>query len=145
MLVVGDRLTSSAMATLVIGLVSPAVLTAIITSAHLLDQRAIVQPDPAAGLSVAGAVQAVRRTSNVAMALAVDLPIYWLSLRRWRPPASVGGNLAAPAHGPAHRASLDPRTPHEWRRARPGRRDRIRLTTQGQLSACCVGAVPSIR
>ena len=78
MLVFGDRLTSSAMATLAIGLVSPAVLTAIIASALFLDQRAIALPHPAAVLSVAGAVVAVRRTSNVGMALAVGLPIYWV-------------------------------------------------------------------
>lgn len=78
MLVFGDRLTSSTVAESAIGLVSPAVLTAIIASTILLDHNEIARPDLAGVLSVAGAVVAVRRTSNVSMALAVGLPIYWV-------------------------------------------------------------------
>ena len=78
MLVFGDRLTSSTVAESAIGLVSPAVLTAIIASTILLDHYEIARPDLAGVLSVAGAVVAVRRTSNVSMALAVGLPIYWV-------------------------------------------------------------------
>ena len=78
MLVFGNRLTSSTVAEPAIGLVSPAVLTAIIASALLLEHGEIARPDIAGVLSVAGAVIAVRRTSNVSMALAVGLPTYWV-------------------------------------------------------------------
>lgn len=80
MLVFGDRLTSSTIAESAIGLVSPAVLAAIIASALLLEHGEIARPDLAGLLSVAGAVVAVRRTSNVGMALAVGLPIYWVAI-----------------------------------------------------------------
>lgn len=76
--VFGDRFTSSTVAESAIGLVSPAVLTAIIASTLLLDHNEIAWPDLAGVLSVAGAVVAVRRTSNVSMGLAVGLPIYWV-------------------------------------------------------------------
>ncbi len=78
MVVLGDRLTTSAVVESAIGLVSPAVLTAVIASAFFLEHGQVVRPDVAGVLSVAGAVVAVRRTSNVSMALAVGLPIYWL-------------------------------------------------------------------
>lgn len=77
MVLFGDRLNSSAIVESAIGLVSPAVLAAIIASALLLDRGHVVQPDIAGILAVAGAVVAVRRTSNVSLALAVGLPIYW--------------------------------------------------------------------
>lgn len=78
MLIFGDRLTSSSVAESAIGLVSPAVLTAIVASALLLEHGEIAPPDIAGMLTVAGAFVAVRRTSNVGMALAVGLPIYWV-------------------------------------------------------------------
>lgn len=78
MVVFGDRLTSSKSADSAIALVSPAVLTAIIASAVLLDHGALARPDIAAVFSLTGAVIAVRRTSNVSMALAIGLPIYWV-------------------------------------------------------------------
>lgn len=77
MVVLGDRLHSSAIVESTIGLVSPAVLCAIIVSALVLDQGRIVAPDLAGVLAVVAAVVAVRRTSNVSMALAVGLPAYW--------------------------------------------------------------------
>ena len=78
MVVFGDRLISSTIADSAIALVSPAVLTAIIASAVLLEHGELAPPDIAGVLSVTSAVIAVRRTSNVSMALAVGLPIYWV-------------------------------------------------------------------
>lgn len=78
MAVFGDRLISSTIADSAIALVSPAVLTAIIASTVLLEHGELAPPDIAGVLSVTGAVIAVRRTSNVSMALAVGLPIYWV-------------------------------------------------------------------
>lgn len=77
MVVIGDRLDSSAIVESTIGLVSPAVLSAIIVSALVLDHGKVVAPDLAGVLAVGAAVVAVRRTSNVGMALAVGLPTYW--------------------------------------------------------------------
>lgn len=79
MLVFGDRLTSSNAAESAIELISPAVLTAIVASALFLEQGEVTAPDLAAVLAVGAAVVAVRRTSNVGMAIAVGLPIYWIA------------------------------------------------------------------
>lgn len=77
MVVIGDRLGSSTIVESVIGLVSPAVLSAIVVSALVLDHGEVVAPDIAGVLAVVVAVVAVRRTSNVGMALAFGLPTYW--------------------------------------------------------------------
>lgn len=78
MVMFGDRLTSSTIAESVIGRVTPAVLAAIIASALLLDHGEVARPELAGLVAVAGAVVAVRRTSNVGMALIVGLPTYWI-------------------------------------------------------------------
>lgn len=78
MLVFGDRLTSSNAAQSAIAMVSPAVLTGIVASALFLEHGAVTRPDLAGVLAIVGAVVAVRRTSNIGMALAVGLPIYWI-------------------------------------------------------------------
>lgn len=77
MVVIGSRLTSSTAAESAIRLVTPAVLTAIVASALLLQRGAVVLPDLPSVLSVTAAVVAVRRTSHVGLALAVGLPTYW--------------------------------------------------------------------
>lgn len=78
MMIAGDRLTSSPAVESAIGLVSPAVMTAIVASALLLDHGRIALPDLASVLAVGGAIVAVRRTGNVSTALAIGLPIYWI-------------------------------------------------------------------
>lgn len=77
MVVIGDRLNSSAIVESTIGMISPAVLSAIVASALVLDHGEVSAPDLAGVLAVGVAVVAVRRTSNVGMALAVGLPTYW--------------------------------------------------------------------
>lgn len=62
-----------------IALVSPAVLTAIIASALLVDHDEIVWPRIGETLAIASAVCAVRKTGNMSLALAVGLPVYWLA------------------------------------------------------------------
>lgn len=78
MLLFGDRLTASSLAESAIRMTSPAVLTAIVASALFLDHGQATRPDLAAAAPVVSAVVAVRRTSNVGMALAVGLPTYWI-------------------------------------------------------------------
>lgn len=78
MMIAGDRFTSSPGVESAIGLVSPAVMTAIVGSALLLDQGRIALPDLASVLAVGGAFVAVRRTGNVGASLAIGLPIYWI-------------------------------------------------------------------
>lgn len=78
MMIAGDRFASSPTVESAIGLVSPAVMTAIVASALLLDHGRIGLPDLASVLAVGGAIVAVRRTANVSMALVVGLPIYWV-------------------------------------------------------------------
>lgn len=62
-----------------IALVSPAVLTALVASALLLDTGKMMTPELGEALAVGAAVLAVRRTGNVSVALAVGLPVYWLA------------------------------------------------------------------
>lgn len=79
-ILLGDRLHMCASIERTIGLVAPAVLSAIVVSSLALKDHQLVRPDLAAVLAVAGAFLAVRRTSNVSMALATGLPIYWLGV-----------------------------------------------------------------
>lgn len=74
----GDRVAQSPALESVIGLVSPAVLAAIVASALLVHGGSVAVPDPAGLAAVLGALVAVRRTGNVAAALFIGLPIYWL-------------------------------------------------------------------
>lgn len=62
-----------------IALVSPAVLTAMVASALLLDHGEVVRPVLGEVLAVGAGVLAVRKTGNVSMALAVGLPVYWIA------------------------------------------------------------------
>jgi len=62
-----------------VGLVTPAVLTAMIASALVLDHGAIHRPGLAETSAIAVAIVAVRRTRNVSMALLFGLPVYWLA------------------------------------------------------------------
>jgi branched-subunit amino acid transport protein len=78
MVLFGNRLASSTVAESTIRLITPAVLTAIVASALLLQHGEIARPDLPGMLAVAAAVVAVRRTSNVGLALAVGLPTYWV-------------------------------------------------------------------
>lgn len=68
-----ERVTSS------IALVSPAVLTAMIASALLLDHGELVRPSIGETLAIGSAIVCVRRTGNVSFALAVGLPAYWIA------------------------------------------------------------------
>ena len=61
-----------------IALVTPAVLTAMVASALLLDHGELVRPQIADLLAILAAIVAVRRTGNVSVALAVGLPVFWL-------------------------------------------------------------------
>ncbi len=78
MTLVGDRLLSSTTVATAIALVSPAVLSAMVVSALVLDHGRLSPPVLIETLAVAAAVLAVRRTGNVSMALAVGLPVYWI-------------------------------------------------------------------
>ena len=78
MTLVGDRMSEAPMVTSAIGLVSPAVLTAIVTSALLVDEGRMAPPGSIEAAAVGCAFIAVRRTGNVSAALAVGLPLYWL-------------------------------------------------------------------
>ncbi|MGA9278645.1 AzlD domain-containing protein [Ilumatobacter sp.] len=78
MLVAGNRFTSSPTVESAIGLVSPAVMAAIIASTLLVDHGRIMSPDLASVAAISVAIVAVRRTGNVGSALLVGLPIYWL-------------------------------------------------------------------
>ena len=63
-----------------VALVSPAVLTAMIASALFLDHAAVlVWPSAGEALAIGSAALAVRKTGNAAVAMAVGLPVYWLS------------------------------------------------------------------
>lgn len=61
-----------------VALVSPAVLTAMIASALFLDHDQFVWPPAGEALAIGSAALAVSRTGNVAVAMAVGLPVYWL-------------------------------------------------------------------
>ncbi len=74
----GDRVAQSRALESVIGLVSPAVLAAIVASSLLVHDGSVAAPDPAGLTAAVGALVAVRRTGNVAAALFIGLPIYWL-------------------------------------------------------------------
>jgi branched-subunit amino acid transport protein len=78
MTLAGDQLLASPRVEGAIGLVSPAVLSAMVASALLLEGGHLAAPDPVEVAAVACAVVAVRRTGNVSMALAVGLPVCWL-------------------------------------------------------------------
>ena len=78
MTIAGDRLLSSPTLETAIGLVSPAVLSAMVVSALVLDHGQLAAPGLVETVAVAAAVLAVRKTGNVSMALAVGLPVYWL-------------------------------------------------------------------
>ena len=78
MTIAGDRLLSSTTVAAAIGLVSPAVLSAMVVSALVLDHGRLSPPVLIETVAVAAAVLAVRKTGNVSMALAVGLPVYWL-------------------------------------------------------------------
>lgn len=77
MMIAGDRVISSTAVESAVGLVSPAVMTAIIASTLVLDHGQVALPDSASVVSVGAAIVAVRRTGNVSTALVVGLPIYW--------------------------------------------------------------------
>ena len=70
---------SSTIAESAIALVAPAVLTAIVASALVLDHgESLGRTSPQCCRSP-GRFVAVRRTANVGTALAVGLPIYWIA------------------------------------------------------------------
>jgi branched-subunit amino acid transport protein len=58
--------------------VAPAVLTAILTSALVLDHGELVRPPVAEPLAMLAALVGVRRTGNVSVALAVGFPVFWI-------------------------------------------------------------------
>lgn len=60
-----------------IALVTPAVLTAMVASALVLDHGVVHRPGVADATAVVVAIVAVRRTGNVSTALLVGLPVYW--------------------------------------------------------------------
>jgi branched-subunit amino acid transport protein len=80
MTLVGDRSSAESPLNQAIGLVSPAVLTAIVASTLLLDQGQLIRPHVVEVFAVIAAIVAVRRTRNVSAALAVGLPVYWVGV-----------------------------------------------------------------
>lgn len=60
-------------------LVAPAVLAALVAGSLFLDAGRRATPGVAALVAVAAGFVAVRRTGNVAAALAAGLPVYWLA------------------------------------------------------------------
>ena len=62
-----------------IALVTPAVLTAMLVSALVVDHGVVTRPPIAEPLAILAAVVGVRRFGNVSVALAVGLPVYWLA------------------------------------------------------------------
>lgn len=73
----GQQLLASPRVESVIGLVSPAALTAIVASAMFLDHGQLTRPHLLSTLAVCCAIAAVHKTNNISMALFVGLPIYW--------------------------------------------------------------------
>lgn len=61
-----------------IGLLSPAVLAAIVASALFVTGGAVVAPNLVEIVAVAAAMAAVIRSGNVSHALLVGLPVYWV-------------------------------------------------------------------
>jgi len=62
-----------------LALVSPAVLMALVASSLVLDHGTVVVPHGGETLAIVLAAVAVRVSGNVSMALAVGLPVYWLT------------------------------------------------------------------
>ncbi len=62
-----------------IALVTPAVLTAMVASALVIERGAIHRPGLAETSAIVVAIAAVHRTRNVSMALLTGLPVYWLA------------------------------------------------------------------
>ncbi len=61
-----------------IGLLSPAVLAAIVASALFVSDQQVSVPNLVEIVAVIAAIAAVHRTKNISAALLVGLPIYWL-------------------------------------------------------------------
>jgi branched-subunit amino acid transport protein len=59
-------------------LVAPAVLAALVASSLFIDSGTRSVPGMVEAIAVVAGFVAVRRTGNVAAALAVGLPVYWL-------------------------------------------------------------------
>lgn len=75
----GFRISESPTAARAIGLVSPAVLAAIVVSSLLLDSGQLIRPDLAELLAAAAALGLVHRTGNVSLALFAGLPVFWVA------------------------------------------------------------------
>jgi len=61
-----------------IGLLSPAVLAAIVATGLLVSDQRVVLPNAVEVAAVIAALVAVHRTKNISAALLVGLPVYWL-------------------------------------------------------------------
>ncbi len=79
MIFCGGRLSTSQRAELAIGLISPAVLSAIVASSLFLNRSDVALPASADFLAVVLGGLAAHRTKNISMALLVGLPTYWLA------------------------------------------------------------------
>jgi branched-subunit amino acid transport protein len=78
MIIGGGRLVGSMRLRAALGFVTPAVLTAMVASALLLQHHRLAAPRVPEIAAVAGAFVVARRTGNVSLALAVGLPLYWI-------------------------------------------------------------------
>lgn len=79
-MVIGEgRLAGTAWLQHHVQFVSPAVLAAIVVSAVSMLNGEVVMPNPVVLAAVGTGAYAVHRTGNVAAALLIGLPIYWLA------------------------------------------------------------------
>lgn len=78
-ILLGEHLLSSSIESR-IGLIAPAVLAAIVSSALLVGPGGARLPGFVELVAVGSAFAIVRRTGNVGLALAVGFPLYWVGV-----------------------------------------------------------------
>ena len=61
-----------------IGLLSPAVLAAIVATGLFVSNRQVTAPSPIEVVAVLAALGAVHHTKNISAALLTGLPVYWI-------------------------------------------------------------------
>ncbi|MEM9713599.1 MAG: AzlD domain-containing protein [Actinomycetota bacterium] len=77
MVLVGDRLASTAWLEARLALVGPAVLACLVTAGLVVSDGSVRLPGLAEVTAVVAAIVIVRRTGNLGHALFVGLPLYW--------------------------------------------------------------------
>ncbi|MDW3177899.1 MAG: AzlD domain-containing protein [Acidimicrobiia bacterium] len=77
-ILLGDHLLSSSSIESRIGLIAPAVLAAIVSSALLIGPHGARLPGIVELVVVGSAFAIVRHTGNVGLALAIGFPMYWI-------------------------------------------------------------------